>query len=150
MAALAANMNLPPRHVPNTPTLQGIFPANAADEYYIGAIVCSSAAATTGRVVVSNADADTTLGLCLERQTVAAAGELITVHLKGVWWIACAQFATGDLWVLHAPTAASDNPADLVTLGIGTPSALGTLIHVDATGVSGYLDFDHRVVPANA
>ena len=112
MGALSANMTLPPRHIDNTPILELIYDSNATDEYYIGAIVCKSQGATEGRVVVDNANLDDTLGICLERVS-AEAGTLVRVHVKGVWWIACANFETADLLGLFAPAVASDNPADL-------------------------------------
>jgi hypothetical protein len=148
MAALTANMTLPPRHVGGSPDLSFEYPANATDEYYVGAIVCESAGATVGRVVVDNADADTTLGINLSYVS-AVADTLITVHVKGVWWIACANFETANIWGLFAPAAGSDNPADLDDLGAGLPSALGTLVHVGTTATDGYIDLDQRVVVAN-
>lgn len=147
--ALAANMERPPRHVLGSPMLELIYPANAADEYYIGAIVCKSLGADIGKVVVDNADADASLGICLERVTVAAADEPVRVHVKGVWWIACANFETGNLWGLFSPAAGSDDPADINDAVGAVPATLGTLVHVGTTATDGYLDIDQRVVVAN-
>ena len=147
MAALSANVTEPPRHIQGGMAL--LYPANAADEFYIGAIVCASAAATVGFVVVDNADADTTLGIGLDRVTVTASGDLVEVWVKGVWWIAAAGFTDANFYAVFAPTAASDNPADLILTAIGTPSSLGTLIHISTTAVDGYLDLDQRVLVPN-
>ena len=147
--ALSANVNPAPYFDPAYPIGERQYGANAADEYYRGAIVCSSAGATVGLTVVDNADADTTLGVCTERVTIAAQDEVVSVATHGVWWFTCANFEKANLWGLFAPAAASDDPADLDDLAGGTPSALGTLIHNDVTATSGWLDLTQRVVVAN-
>jgi hypothetical protein len=148
--ALAANVTPAPYYDPAYPIGEREYGANAADEYYRGAIVCKSAGAVIGLTVVDNADADTTLGVSTKRVTVTAQNDVVYVAVAGVWWFACANFETANLWGLFAPAAGSDDPADLDDLGAGTPSALGTLVHNDATGVSGWLDLCQRVVVLNS
>lgn len=148
MAALGANANPPPRPNPATPHLEFEYPATGADEFYRGAVIGETTTAGTVNCVL--ADADESIGFCVQRATATAANDPIRVAITGIWWVACAQFATGDLWHAHAPAAASDNPADINTAGAGTPGTLGILVHVDATGVSGWLNLDWKVVPANS
>lgn len=144
MGALTADMVNPPRHIGGV-NKKFTYKATGADTYFNGAIVCSA----SGKVLVTNADATTCMGIHLGNTVATAADDPIEVYVKGMWWIADATFADAALWTLIAPTAASDNPDDLVALGAGTPSALGTIIHVDATAVSGTVDLDQRVVVAN-
>lgn len=146
MAALSANATTPPRPHPETFTGEFTFKATGADEYYNGAVVCGAA----GKAILTNLDAHETLGFCLNRVTISAADEPVKVHVLGVWWVAAGGIADGDNFALFAPTAASDNPADLINQAAGTPGALGRLIHVDVTGTSGWLDLGQRSVPANS
>ena len=145
MGALSADMSLPPRHISGTPQLELIYPASTADEFYIGAICCSA----SGLLTADAGNTDTTIGICLDRVTVTAQDDPVRVHVKGVWWIANATFDTADIWTLFAPTAASDNPAELITLAVGTPSALGTLVHIGTTATDGYIDQEQRVLVIN-
>jgi hypothetical protein len=138
-------MTLPPRHVGNSIDLSFEYPVEAADEWYVGAVVCHSA----GLVVADNANADSCLGINLSRVTTTAANQLVTVHVKGVWWIAAAGIVTAALMGLLHPLATSDNPADMVVSGVGNPSCLGTIVHVGTTATDGYVDLDMRVIVVN-
>ncbi len=148
--ALSADVNPAPYYDPAYPIGERQYGANAADEYYRGAIVCKSAGATVGLTVVDNADADTTMGVCTKRATIAAQNEVVYVAISGVWWFTCANFETANLWGLFSPAAASDDPADLDDAAGGKPSALGTLVHNDVTATSGWLDLVQRVVVLNS
>ncbi len=146
MAALSANAVTPPLHSPGTAIFRGTYKATGADEYYDGAVVCEVA----GKAILTNADGVTTLGIFRGRTTAAAADDPIRVHVKGVWWIASAGCTDAALGGLMAPTAVSDNPADVIAQSSATPFALGVLIHVDATAVSGWVDLDADKGLANA
>lgn len=147
MAALAANATTPPRHNPGSDWFAPYYKATGADEYYLGAVTC----AVSGKAILTNADAAVTLGFCLKRQTVTAADEPVRIAVAGIWWVSAADFADADtLLTLMAPTAASDNPADIINQAAGTPAALGLCIHIDVTGASGWIDLGQRAAPANA
>ena len=147
--ALSADVNPAPYYDPAYPIGERQYGANAADEYYRGAIVCKSAGAVVGLTVVDNADADTAMGVSTKRVTVAAQNDVVYVATQGVWWFACANIETADLWTIYAPAAGSDDPADLDTYAGGMPSALGTVVHCDVTATSGWLDLCQRNVVAN-
>jgi hypothetical protein len=121
--------------------------ATGADEYFVGSVTC----AVSGLAILTNADAAFTLGFCMQRTTITGAAQPVKVHVGGVWWVAAADFADADtLMTLMAPTAASDNPADLINQAAGTPMALGLCIHIDVTATSGWIDLGQRGTPANA
>lgn len=147
MAALAANAAIPPRHNPGSEKFEGTYKATGADEYYVGSVTC----AVSGKAILTNADAASTLGFCMQRTTITAADQPVKVHVAGIWWVSAADFADADsLFTLFAPTAASDNPADIINQAAGTPGALGMCIHIDVTGASGWLDLGQRAAQANA
>ena len=135
MAALSANAVTPPRHNPGSDSFVGTYKATGADEYYNGAVVCY----VSPRAILTNADGVVTLGFHMGRTTITAADEPVKVHVAGIWWVAAAGMIDGDLGTLMAPTAASDNPADIVDQAAGTPFSLGVLIHVDVTTTSGWI-----------
>ena len=146
MAALSANVVNKPKHSPGSPKFEAIFKAHAADEYYVGSVT----GATAGRASLLLADGEVTLGICMQRTTITAQDQPVRVHIKGVWWVSCAQIADADLRLLAAPAAVNDNPADLVVPGTGAiPGTLGMVIHVDVTGASGWLDLDTRAADVN-
>lgn len=146
MATLSANAATPPRRDPGSSKFEGTYKATGADEYYVGSIVCH----VSGKAILTNADAAYTLGICMQRTTVTAADDPVKVHIAGIWWISCAQFADADLRLLAAPAAASDNPADLIIPGTGAvPGTLGMVVHIDVTGASGWLDLQQRAADVN-
>ncbi len=143
--ALSADVNPAPYYDPAFPIGERDYAVEGADEFYRGAILCHS----SGLVVADNANADTGLGVCTERVTTTAANQIVKVAVAGIWWFACAQFATGDLWLIHGPAVTKDEPTLMDLAGVGDPSGIGTLVHVDVTAVSGWLDLRQRVVPVN-
>lgn len=145
MAALSANVTIPPRHIPKTPLRELTYPVEGADEWYVGAVVCHS----SGLLVADNANADTCVGICLERKTTTAATQIVRVNISGVWWIAAAGCIIADIMEPLGPLATSDNPADILLVAGGNPSALGMLLHCGTTGTDGYVDLDQRVDPVN-
>lgn len=145
MGALAANATTPPRHDPSTPRGEFTYGATGADEYYFGAIVC----ATSGLALVTNADGVATLGFHMDRKTITAATQPVKVCVLGVWWVAATDFADADSLMLGmAPTAGSDNPADLINTSAATPQTLGLCIHIDVTATSGWIDLSQRTQPS--
>jgi hypothetical protein len=145
MAALSANVFPAPYYDPAFPIGERDYPVETADEFYQGAIVCHSA----GLVVANNENADTGLGVCTERATTTAANETVKVAVAGIWWFACAQFDDADFWTIFGPAVGTDNPADMDAAGVGDPSGIGTLVHLDVDGTSGWLDLRQRVVVIN-
>jgi len=145
MAVLSAHVVPAPYYDPAFPIGVRDYPVEAANTWYRGSIVCHSA----GLVVNDSANADTGLGVCFEGGTTTAANQTVKVSVSGIWWFACAQFATADLWLIHGPAVTSDNPADMDLAGAGDPSGIGTLVHCDVTATSGWLDLRQRVVPVN-
>ncbi len=144
--ALSANANPVPRPDPQIPYASFYFKAEGADEFYRGAVACESA----GKAVVDNADADNSIGVVLDRVTATAADDPVLIAVTGIWWFAAADLVDASLWALATALPTSDVPADLTIYAGGDPGALGLLVHVDATAVSGWVDFSHRVVPTNA
>jgi len=143
--ALSAHVTPAPYYDPAFPIGVRDYPVEGADVFYRGAILCHS----SGLVVADNANADTGLGVCTEETTTTAANQIVKVSVSGVWWFSCAQFATADLWLIHGPAVTSDDPADMDLAGVGDPSGIGTLVHIDVTAASGWLDLRQRVVPVN-
>ena len=145
MAALSAPVIPAPYYDPAFPIGEREYPVEAADAFYRGAILCHSG----GLAVADNDNADTALGVCTRGVTTTAANQVVKIAVSGIWWFACNDFTTALLWTLFTAVAASDNPADMVAAGVGTPSALGTLVHCDVTTVSGWLDLRQRVLVLN-
>lgn len=135
MATLAANTTL--RYDPVSNPIERIFKTGAiTDEFYIGAFACC----TAGLILVTNADATEFMGIVTERKSLTGTASTVKAYLSGVFWAANTNFTDANYGVAFACTAASDNPADLVTLGAGTTGQVGTLVHVDSTAVSGWID----------
>ena len=107
--ALAANAAILPRHVAGSLKFEGTYKSEGADEYYMGAIVCLGNA--TGKLLLSAADGRTTLGICMDRVTAAAADDPVRVNVRGYWWIAAAGCADATLGDLMSPLVTSDDPA---------------------------------------
>lgn len=110
------------------------------DEFYRGALI--TAAVGTGTAVCTSADASEFVGISLERKTFTAAAGTLRVYIDGVFWWATAYAADANYanTGYAACTAASDNPADIIQLAAGTTGQIGTLVHVDVTGTSGWFD----------
>lgn len=143
--ALTADVNPAPYHDPAFPIGERDYAVEGADEFYRGAIACHSA----GLAVVNNENADTGLGVVTERKTTAAANEVVKIAVAGIWWFACAQFDDADLWTIFGPAVTKDEPSLLDAAGVGDPSGIGTLVHLDVDGTSGWLDLRQRVVVVN-
>lgn len=138
MAVLAANTEI--RWIGHEP-LEVIWKVGAiTDEIYRGALV--TAAVGTGTAVVTSIDASEFVGVSTERKTFAAVAGTLKVYINGIFWWATAYAADANFGNTGyaAATAASDNPADILQLAAGTTGQLGTLVHVDVTGTSGYFD----------
>jgi hypothetical protein len=113
------------------------------DEFYRGSI--ATLAVGTGLAVVTSADASEFLGICDERKTFTGTAGNVWIFAQGWFWFACTAFTDANLIKAFTATAGSDNPADLVTTGVitlttGATGQVGRLMHVDATGTSGWLD----------
>ncbi len=145
MAAFSAHVTPAPYYDPAFPIGEHDYPVETADVFFRGAVLCHS----SGLIVADNADADTTVGVCTQGITTTAANDVVKVAVTGIWWFACNDFTSANLWVILAPLATSDNPADMLPVAAGTPSALGTLVHSDVSGTSGWLDLRQRVIPVN-
>ena len=143
--ALTADVNPAPYYDPAFPIGERDYAVEGADEFYRGAILCHSA----GLVVADNANGDTGLGVCTERATTTAANETVKVAVAGIWWFTCAQFDDADLWTIFGPAVTKDEPSLMDAAGAGDPSGIGTLVHMDVDGASGWLDLRQRVVPVN-
>lgn len=138
MAALSANTEI--RWIGHEP-LEVIWKVGAiTDEIYRGALV--TAAVGTGTAVVTSVDASEFVGVSTERKTFAAVAGTLKVYINGIFWWATAYAADANFCNTGyaAATAASDNPADILQLAAGTTGQIGTLVHVDVTGTSGYFD----------
>lgn len=143
--ALSANVTPAPYYDPAFPIGERDYPNETSDVFYRGAILCHS----SGLVVANNENADTGLGVCTQGITTTAANQVVKVAVAGVWWFACGQFDDADFWTIFGPAVSSDDPADMDAAGAGDPSGIGTLVHLDVDGTSGWLDLRQRVVPVN-
>lgn len=139
MAALSANTTLRPDLT--VPPRERIWKVGSqTDEFYIGALI--TAAVGTGTAICTSPDASEFVGISMERKSFVSAAGTLRVYIDGVFWFATthAADATFANTGYAAATAASDNPADIVALGAGTTGQIGTLVHVDVTGTSGWYD----------
>jgi len=119
----------------------------AADDYFLGAVLCVTAA--TGVIDASPADADKYVGVCYEKKLAAAANDPIRVCVYGRFHITAAACADASLGVCVFPLTGSDNPADITASGATNPSAMGLLDHVTVTGTSGWVHTGFRTQPSN-
>ena len=149
MAALAANVVPMPRPDPATPVIERTYLCDAADTFYLGCI--PSVKNADGHIYLDNADADWGLGFCTKKVVTAAQDDPVVVAITGIWWITAAACANASLLQkqLH-PLAGSDNPADVTATAATNCGGLGLLVHVDATGVSGWINLDIRNIPTNS
>lgn len=144
MAALAANASLygtlagaPLITMPN-------MRVNAADEFYVGAVLAYDLA--TGQVDATPDSADPVAGVCGERTTTTGANDPVLVHIDGVFLFANTSFTIANGGAFFQATAASDNPADLVvTTGAGFTLAAGPLIQARTTAVDGWIRIAGRM-----
>ena len=144
MAALAANVYI--NSDPKVPLILAEI-KGAADEYFLGAVLCVTAA--TGILDATPADADRFVGVCVEH-VVAAANDPVKVAVWGRWHILAAACADASVGLTVHPLAASDNPADITASAATNPSAMGILDHVTVTGTSGWVHTGFRAAPTNA
>ncbi len=145
MAALSANLAGFPvydgsaRNIPTGGDQGLVFKVGAiTDEFYLGAI--ATYAVGTGLVVVTSLDASEFAGVIAKRASFTGSAGTCQLFIDGVFWFANTNFTDANYGKAFAATAASDNPADLVTLGAGTTGQVGRLMHVDVTATSGWLD----------
>lgn len=139
MAALSANATIV--YEPARPPIERIWKVGAiTDEIYRGAL--ATLAVATGTLVVTSIDASEFVGVVKERKTFAAVAGTCKVYIDGIFWWATSYAADANLanTGYAACTAASDNPADILQLAAGTTGQIGTLVHVDVTGTSGWFD----------
>jgi len=139
MAALAANTGI--RYNPARSPLEYVWPVGAiTDEFYRGALL--TFAVGTGTAVCTSIDASEFLGVCTERKSFTGTAGVIKAYIDGVFWWATAYAANANVGNTGyaACTAASDNPTEIIQLAAGTSGQLGTLVHVDVTGTSGWFD----------
>ena len=146
--ALTANANPMPRPDPAFPVIERIYKAAAADDFYRGAVLC----ATAGKANSAGANDDQVIGFCTRRSIATAANDPVYIAITGVWWVAAAGMADADLGTTAHPLVTSDNPADIIAQGAasGDPRALGTIVHVDVTATSGWVDINNRVAATNS
>lgn len=140
MAALSADTGIFPDEGGPAPR-ERIWKVGAiTDEIYRGALV--TAAAGTGTAVVTSLDASEFVGVSLERKSFTGTAGFLRVYIDGVFWWATTYAADANYanTGYAACTAASDNPADIIQLAAGTTGQIGTLVHVDVTGTSGWFD----------
>ena len=147
MAALSANADPLPRPDAQIPFASFYYKAFGADEFYLGAVVCATAAGRKANATAANADL--CMGFCMERVT-AVTDTPIRVAISGIWWVQATLLADAALLTLAHAKATSDNPSEIVVTAAGAPAALGLLVHVDVTTVSGWIDLDRRNVSTNA
>ena len=140
------------RLIPRTGELSMNGSVTGADTFYKGACLSVDADTAVGTVELDNANVDQAWGICENRLVATAAGDLVTGWVRGVFWLT--GNTAGLVIVNHGltlgETAGSDDPADLVISGIGTCGAMGTLLHVEVTAVSGYIDLSQRSLIINA
>jgi len=137
------------RMVPGTGELSLQGSVTGADTFYKGALLNITPA--TGTVEVANADADQFWGINEAQLVAAGAAELVTGWVRGVYWVTgVAGLTTVVTGLTVAATAASDDPADIVISAGGTVGAMGTLLHVEVSGASGYIDLTQRSLIINA
>jgi len=152
MAALADNFH-GWRPVPGTGGItlaMPVIPSVASDEFYRGAIV-TQAATPAGLKVTNAVTTDRPCGINQTRYTSvnAATIQLIDIWMKGVvWFTGVAAIATASVTYNIYPLASSDNPADLTATAAGNCSAFGTILAIEVTAVSGYIDLDRTAIMA--
>ena len=120
----------------------------AADDYFLGAVLCVTAA--TGVLDATPADADRYVGICFEKKLAAASNDPIRLAVYGRFHITAVACADASVGLTVHPLVASDNPADITATATGNPSAMGLLDHVTVTGTSGWIHTGFRSAPTNA
>ena len=123
--------------------------ANASLTFYRGAL--AHVALGTGKLVISNADAEEFSGIVTQKVITGAADVPVPHLVRGVVWIGgCTAMALASVGKTVAATAASDSPADIVATAGGTPGAIGRLLYIDVEAASGYIDLTQRSLVVNA
>ena len=145
---LTADVIPMPRPDPAYPVIEREYPCEAAgaEIWYRGSVVCQS----VGLLVNDNADADLTIGFCTEHLATAAANTPVKVAITGIWWVAAVALTDAGLLTATYPLAGSDDPAEINLTTLTNPSALGLLVHVDATAVSGWIHLGIKSNPTNS
>ncbi len=150
MAVLAANIDVSWVGNPNKLT----FAATAADTYYCGSLVFIIKG--TGKVQPLAAANYNFAGICVEKQTIAAADDPVEVFVDGIFLLpigsAISAADEGDLLIMDASGTLSDNPADLVSnldaTGVATDVVVGRVLRVpDAAHM--WVQLDHRICVTN-
>jgi len=120
-----------------------------AATFFRGAI--ATAAVASNLIKVSNAiTTDIPYGI-VEKQTITtgASSHTIPCWVRGViWFTGVAGIAAATGLNPIGPLASSDNPADMVAIATNNPQALGRIIAIEVTAVSGYVDLTQRAVIA--
>lgn len=154
MAALADNFH-GWRICPGTGELcieTQVIPSIASDEFYRGAIG-SQLATPTGLTVANANDTNRTHGIVEKRYTSVNAATIqpVPVWVRGVvWFTGVAAIVIAANTVPIYPLLNSDNPADLTLTGAGNLGALGTVLAMEVTAVSGYVDMTQKAAAANS
>lgn len=152
MAALTGNFH-GWRPVPGTGGItlaMPVIPSVASDEFYRGAIV-TQAATPAGLKVTNAVTTDRPCGINQTRYTSvnAATVQLIDIWQRGVvWFTGVAAIETASVSLLLYPLASSDNPADLTATAANNCSAFGTVLAIEVTQVSGYVDLERIALMA--
>jgi hypothetical protein len=148
MAALGDNFH-GWRPVRGSPLFASKQPCAAAATFFRGAI-CTGATGV-GKIKVSNGvTTDVAFGVVTERVTTTAADQLVEVLSRGiVWFTGVAAIAHASNRELLYPLLTSDNPADLTATAAGNCGALGRVLQIEVTAVSGYLDLSDQALQNN-
>ena len=129
-----------------------VIPSVASDEFYRGAIATEVGTGTaTGAKVTNGVTTDRPIGVIETRFTSVntATEQLIDVWRRGViWFTGVAAITTANVTSLLYPLLNSDNPADLTATAAGNCSALGELLGIEVTAVSGYVDMSQKAAIA--
>ena len=123
--------------------------SNASLTFYRGAL--AHIALGTGKLVVSNANAEQFSGI-VTKQVVTGAADVPVSHLvTGVVWIGgCANMALANIGKTVAAAAGNDSPSAIKATAVGDPGAIGRLLYIDVEGASGYVDLNQRSLVVNA
>jgi hypothetical protein len=148
MAALAADFH-GWKVVRGHPYFESNQRGDGADVFYRGAI--ATTATGDGQVKVTNGvTTDNSIGIVSAQTTVASANDPVLIISRGIlWFTGVAAIAIASNHELLYPLLTSDNPADLTATAAGNCGALGRILEVEVTAVSGYVDISDRSVVSN-
>ena len=147
MATLAADIAVV--FNPSYPIGLGQFGPTGTDIYFRGGLAHKVVA--TGKCTLAPADADPGIGVVMEHKSATTA-DLIWIATSGIFNFACANFTDANQNGIFAQqsTDLTDNPASLDVVGAGDAGAMGKLVLVDSTGVSGWLNLSIRIADSNS